>query len=160
MDSIKMTIRAVVIAGAIMFGGAVGWSWTDFGTQRARAEIANASGNQVGSNQVPSPTQPLPSRPAQVSMNAADWNFQNSGNLDTRLSPTPGGKSFHFDFLFSKSDYYLVTTASPVLTQGWYVEMGGAIKNFRNPPAGPPALRNPPEGLPAAMLDVFSGSRR
>ncbi len=100
-------------------------------------------GNNGGSEQVPASTQP-PSHPAQVSIKAADWNFRHSGNVDTRLSPTLGGV-FHFDFRFPESVYYLVTTASPVLTQGWYVKMSGAIhashdaEDYWNSPPGPPA---------------------
>jgi hypothetical protein len=118
-------IRAVVFAGAIMFGGVVIWSWADFATQPARVEIANASGNQVGSNQVPSPTQPPPSHPAQVSMKAADWSFQDS--TEHRLQH-PLQHSFGWrQFVRRGSRDFLITTASPVLIQGRYVKMIGII---------------------------------
>jgi hypothetical protein len=148
MNPIKTIIRAVVITGAIvMFGGVVGWSWTDFATQPARAEIANG-GNQVGSNQVPSPTQPPTSHPAQVSMEARDWNFKFSVNTtggnpsppprDLRKNQSPfrldrGGWSMDF-FVFGvrgvglqspTRTYWEITTASPLLVQGWYVKVSG-----------------------------------
>jgi hypothetical protein len=102
----------------------------------------NGSGDQV-------PAPPPSPHPGQLSMKLTDWNL-NSGNLDTRLSQRGGG-SLHFDFLVSKSDYYLVTTASPPLTQGWYLEMQGKIVGSQNGKT----FREPPEGLPAQCWMYF-----
>jgi hypothetical protein len=108
-------------------------------TMRARVKIADASSNQVGSNQVPSATQPPPSHPAQVSMKWNDWKFKFSANVDPSLpsraspviAPARHGWSFYFHLPETTRRpqfvYFEITTASPILTQGWYVKMGGRV---------------------------------
>jgi hypothetical protein len=124
-------------------------------------------GDNGSANQVPAPPE-SPSRPAQVSMEAADWTLEHSPSPshmtvdwllrhtrpspETRLShPSPdpqGGWSLSLDSLLEvepsfviklpnnlevstipglKFFSYLVTTASPILTQGHYVELVGGI---------------------------------
>jgi hypothetical protein len=115
--------RLEIIAAVTGIAAAVGPSMADFDTQRARVKIANASGNQVSSNQVPAPTQPLPSHPAQVSMNAVDWNFQDGTNVIRHPFQFWPGWSLDLRGRWQ----FVICTASSVLTQGWYINMSGAI---------------------------------
>jgi hypothetical protein len=114
-------IKIQILTVAMGIAAAVGWSWADFDTQRARAKITNASSNQ------PVPTQPLPSHPAQVSMKAADWDFHYAiadvPAHPSQLSPVHG---WWFN-MPGAGHHFLITTASPVLVQGWYVKMSSSI---------------------------------
>jgi hypothetical protein len=109
------------------------------------ATMLTLIGDNGSGDQVPAPPQP-PSHPAQVSMNAADWAREDSRSLggmmsewlyhkryslDPHLShPSPdpqGGWSLSLDFLGQRAGAFLVTTASPILTQGQYVKVVGGI---------------------------------
>jgi hypothetical protein len=153
MNPIKTTIRAVVIAGAIMFGGVVGWQFVSpvlAPTNPARpAEIEPRDATIVRCAHCGVPIQqplrctgqlclPIPAQPAQVSMKWDDWRVKFSANVDPSLSPGPAafaparhGWSFYFQLpettYRSQSIYYEITTASPLLIQGWYVKMGGRV---------------------------------
>jgi hypothetical protein len=108
------------------------------------AAMLTLVGDNGSGNQVPAPTQP-PSNPAQISIKAADWDLRRDANGHTLLShPSPDRRGgWLFDFFLKlprlprQSVYYLVTTASPVLTQGQYVRMVGDTRNA-DPLAGPP----------------------
>jgi len=107
------------------------------------ATMLTLIGDNGSGDQVPAPS--LPSHPAQISMRAADWAREDSHvmavmisqwllyhkrlSLDTHLShPSPdpqGGWSLSLDFLGQRAGAFLVTTASPILSQ--YVKVVGGI---------------------------------
>jgi hypothetical protein len=67
---------------------------------------------------------PIPAIPAQVNMNAADWNFQDGTNVTEHpLQMWPGAWSLNLRSRWQ----FVISTASPVLTQGWSIKMSGAI---------------------------------
>jgi hypothetical protein len=129
------------------------------------ATMLTLIGDNGSADHALAPPEP-PSHPAQVSMQAADWAREDSHtpwveatlsnwlyyhkhySLDPHLShPSPdpqGGWSLSLDFLGQRASAFLVTTASPVLTQGQYVKVVGGISvrgdvNVSLMPGGPVA---------------------
>jgi hypothetical protein len=83
----------------------------------------------AGEQGLPEPSQRPSQPPAQVSMNYHDWKSKFSANMVPSPVIAPSLHGWYFLFLFprSQSFYYEISTASPLLIQGWYVKMGGRV---------------------------------